>query len=89
MPREHRVASTTEPNSKAEAALRAMGAAGPLMPPRAAASATEDEEGDVSPPASTAGNGMAERASEGVAGAIIKPVAKFVEKAEEEEGEGN
>ena len=76
-PREHRVSAKKEPSQRAETALRAMGAVGPPLPPSSAAEAE-----DFAPPAapSSAGTGVAERASEGIAGSTVKPGETFMGK---------
>jgi len=76
-PCEHRVSAKKEPSQRAEAALRAMGAVGPPLPPSSAAEAE-----DFAPPAapSSAGTGVAERASEGIAGSTFKPGETFMGK---------
>ena len=54
-----------------------MGAVGPPLPPSSAAEAE-----DFAPPAapSSAGTGVAERASEGIAGSTFKPGETFMGK---------
>ena len=76
-PREHRVSAKKEPSQRAETALRAMGAVGPPLPPSSAAEAE-----DFVPPAapSSAGTGVAERASEGIASSTVKPGETFMGK---------
>ena len=78
--RGQRVSAATEPSPRAEAALRAMGAAGPPMPPSAAGEEGGEEgpSSPASPPSS--GTALAERASEGVAGSMLKPGEKFMDK---------